>query len=361
LPLGYSLSVTGASSVSYGAVNSSQPGGPVFAWRDISGVGQDITGSFTALTGTNTAKDEGIAGPINIGFGFPFFSGTQSPGIYSQLYVSPNGYVAFSPFSGNTAVNTALPNSSAPSKCVALFWRDLDLSTGGHVYANSDPIDGTFTLQFQNVNFKGSTSNVTCELILKTTGEILMQYLSMSASNACTVGVQNAARNQGLTVAFNQNYLQTNMAVRLSPLPWLSFASTAGWVPKSGVETVEIGFNGAGLTASNYTATLLVNTSDPLHPVTALPISFTLSSTLPTAPTITTTMRVGSNLMLNGVGGIAGSTWVALMTTNLALPFNQWPPIATNTVGPGGNFTLTLTNAINPAVPKRFFILLFPH
>jgi len=50
---------------------------------------------------------------------------------------------------------------------------------------------------------------VNCQLILKTTGEILMQYQSLAYSNTCTVGVQNAARNQGLTVAFNQNYLQS--------------------------------------------------------------------------------------------------------------------------------------------------------
>ncbi|GEM_PF-235777 len=284
LPLGYSLSVTGANPVAYAALNSSQPGGPVYAWRDISGIGQDISGSFAALTGTNTAKDEGIAGPINIGFGFPFFSGAQSPGSYTQLYVSPNGYVAFSPFSGNTAVNTVLPGSSAPSNCIAFFWDDLDLGANGRVYAASDPIDGTFTLQFQNVNFKGGASSVTCELILKTTGEMLMQYRSMAFSNTCTVGLQNAARNQGLTVAFNQNYLQTNLAVRLSPTSWLSLSMSAGWVPKSGIETVAVGFNATGLTASNYNATLLVNTTDSLHPVTALPVSFTLSPLLPAAP-----------------------------------------------------------------------------
>src|SRR5262249_43822294 len=110
LPLGYSLAVTGASAVAYAAMNSTQPGGPVFAWKDISGIGQDIASNFSTLTSSNTAKDEGIAGPINIGFPFPFFSGAQAPGVFTQLYVSPNGFVTFSPFSGNTAINTNLPN-----------------------------------------------------------------------------------------------------------------------------------------------------------------------------------------------------------------------------------------------------------
>src|ERR1051326_5005271 len=138
LPLSYSLSVTGVSPIVYTTINSSQPGGPVFAWEDISMVGRDWTTNFTALTG-KTAKDEGIAGPIDIGFGVPFFSGDQSPGVYTQLYVSPNGFVTFSPFAGDTSVNVPLPGASAPTNLIAFFWDDLDLSTTGHVYTDNDP------------------------------------------------------------------------------------------------------------------------------------------------------------------------------------------------------------------------------
>src|SRR5262249_2700955 len=73
LPLAYSLSITGVSPVTYSATDSTKPGGPVFAWRDISVIGRDWTTNFTALTG-KTAKDEGIAGQVDIGFSFPFFS-----------------------------------------------------------------------------------------------------------------------------------------------------------------------------------------------------------------------------------------------------------------------------------------------
>lgn len=284
LPLGYSLSVTGASPVMYSAINSTQTGGPIFAWKDISGVGQDISSSFTALAGPKTAKDEGIAGPINIGFAFPFFSGAQTPATFTQLYISPNGFVTFSPFAGDTSTNTVLPSSSAPSNCIAFFWDDLDINTSGHVYTSTDPISGTFTIQFQNVRFKGTSSTVSCQLILKTTGEIVMQYQSLAVSNACTVGVQDALRDQGLTVAFNQNYLQPNFAVQLTPVPWLAFSSSAGFVSRTGSEQVDITFNPTGLAAGTYNATLLVNTTDPLLPVTTLPVSFTISTGAPAAP-----------------------------------------------------------------------------
>ncbi len=40
LPLAYSLSITNPNAVAYRAINSSQPGGPTYAWKDISPIGQ---------------------------------------------------------------------------------------------------------------------------------------------------------------------------------------------------------------------------------------------------------------------------------------------------------------------------------
>jgi hypothetical protein len=272
LPLGYSLVVTNPNPVAYRAINSAQPGGPVYAWKDISALGQDISSSFTALATPKTAKDEGIAGPISIGFAFPFFTNS-----FAQLYVSPNGFVTFSTFGGDTSTNTMLPGGSAPSNSIAFFWDDLDLSTSGHVYNLTDPITGTFTLEFQNVRFKSTAATVNCQLILKTTGEILMQYQSLAFSNTCTVGIQNAARTQGLTVAFNQNYLQSGFAVRLMPVSWLGFDGNAGFAPVSASNVVNVSFNPAGLAYGTYSATLLVQTGDANQPLVTLPVSLAIT------------------------------------------------------------------------------------
>ncbi len=280
LPLSYSLSVTGANYVLYSAINSTQTGGPMFAWKDISVVGRDLTTNFTPLAGPKTAKDEGIAGPIDIGFPFPFFSGAQSPDTFTQLYVSPNGFVTFAPFTGDTSTNTSLPNAGAPANLIALLWDDLDLGSNGKVYALSDPLAGTFTLQFQNVLFKGTGSSMTCQLVLKTSGEILMQYKSVGVSNACTVGVQNAARAQGLQVAFNQNYVQTNLCVRLTPLPWFNLSAHAGLTPRSNVDLVNLTFDPRGLMPGPYTVNLLLNTADPAMLATVLPVTLNIPTPL---------------------------------------------------------------------------------
>ena len=280
LPLSWSLSITGANAVSYTATNSNQTGGPAFAWKDISVVGRELTTSFSALAAPKTAKDEGIAGPIDIGFAFPFFSGIQSPGVFTQLYLSPNGFVSFSPFTGDTSTNTLLPNAAAPANSIAFFWDDLDLGANGKVYSFSDPLSGTFTLQFQNVVFKGTGSTVTCQLILKTSGEILVQYKSVAIQSACTVGLQDAARAQGLQVAFNQAFVQNNFAVRFTPLPWLATSANAGLTPRTNVDLVNLTLNPASLSPGSYTANLLVNTADQSQPQTVLPITLNIPSPL---------------------------------------------------------------------------------
>jgi hypothetical protein len=68
----------------------------------------------------------------------------------------------------------------------------------------------------------------------------------------------------------------------------------------------------------------------------------------------------GTNLMLNGANGVSGLKYSVLASTNLALPLSQWRPLATNTWSANGNFNLTVTNALNPSVPSRFYLLQVP-
>ncbi|MGN6556101.1 MAG: DUF5060 domain-containing protein, partial [Verrucomicrobiota bacterium] len=213
LPLNYSLSVTGLNAVTYTAMHSLQSQGPAYVWRDISACGQNISGSFTALAAPKAAGDEGIAGPFLIGFEFPFFSGAQSPGLYSQVYVSPNGFITFSPFAGDRGVNSALPGASSPSNLVALIWDDLDLSAGGKIYVAGDPLAGAFTVQYDAVRFKNSALTLKAQVVLRSTGEILCYYKSLGRTNSCTAGVQKAAATQGLQLSFiSAAYLQSGLA-----------------------------------------------------------------------------------------------------------------------------------------------------
>jgi hypothetical protein len=58
-----------------------------------------------------------------------------------------------------------------------------------------------------------------------------------------------------------------------------------------------------------------------------------------------------------GNNGLYGVAYRTLMSTNLAQPLNQWTPVATNVLGVDGNFTITVTNTVNPTARQRFDIL----
>jgi hypothetical protein len=72
-------------------------------------------------------------------------------------------------------------------------------------------------------------------------------------------------------------------------------------------------------------------------------------------PAITSISLSGANLVINGSNGQSGGTYVTLTSTNLALPLNQWLPVATNILNVGGNFTFTATNVVIPNSPQQFY------
>ncbi len=75
-------------------------------------------------------------------------------------------------------------------------------------------------------------------------------------------------------------------------------------------------------------------------------------------PTITSAVVAGGNLVLSGTNGAAGGSYYVLTSTDAAAPLASWTPIATDTFDVNGAFSFT--NAIDPTVPKRFYLLRLP-
>jgi hypothetical protein len=79
-------------------------------------------------------------------------------------------------------------------------------------------------------------------------------------------------------------------------------------------------------------------------------------------PTLTSDgiSQPGANLTLSGEYGISGLVYTVLASTNVASPLSQWTRLSTDSWSTNGAFTLTLTNALNPLVPQRFYLLQMP-
>ena len=65
----------------------------------------------------------------------------------------------------------------------------------------------------------------------------------------------------------------------------------------------------------------------------------------------------GANLVLHGVNGQSGKTYVVLTSTNAAAPLSQWTPVVTNLLNANGTFSITVSNTFSAQVPRRFYIL----
>jgi endonuclease/exonuclease/phosphatase family metal-dependent hydrolase len=74
------------------------------------------------------------------------------------------------------------------------------------------------------------------------------------------------------------------------------------------------------------------------------------------APVITGFNVAGTNLVFNVADCATGGIYAVLTTTNLSVPPANWTALATN-VANGGSFKLTATNAADPNVPNRFYLL----
>jgi hypothetical protein len=76
-------------------------------------------------------------------------------------------------------------------------------------------------------------------------------------------------------------------------------------------------------------------------------------------PTVIQTIGgTGNQVIINGAGGLAGSTYRILSATNVAVPPVQWTPIVTNQFNTSGSFSYT--NVIQPSVRAQYFRVSLP-
>lgn len=254
----------------YGWVDSDEPGGPVYSWVDISGVG-------TAVTLT----DDTAMGPYPIGFDFPFYENS-----YAEIYIGSNGNLMFG--SGNKVrLNTTFPNATLPNNQIAIWWDDLDPLHSGTVYYYYDASDGRFIVSYNGVpNYANptGTGSLSFQAILYPNGRIVLQYGTMDPGAdadglaGATIGVENAAGTDGLPVVYNAAYLHDDMAIAISAARWMSATPGSGAVEPYGTDTVVVSFAPGELADGVYHGRITVTGNDPVNPSAVLPVTMTVQS-----------------------------------------------------------------------------------
>ncbi len=201
----------------YVYIDSDEPGGPEFLWQDISELGDPIF-----LYGDD--EDETIFLP----FEFPFYG---EP--FEAIEISTNGFLTF----GDDAESNSpdpFPTPDEPNGVIAPFWTD-QISYDSEIFIWYDEDNGTFTIQWDQIEDYDESGDYTYQAVLHENGDIFFYYLTLNGeTDDVGIGIEDPNGFDGLEVDFYNDYAEEGKAVRISPnslFDWLSLDSYSGEVP----------------------------------------------------------------------------------------------------------------------------------
>lgn len=245
-------------------IDSDEPGGPVFQWVDISGIGTEVT----------FVHNDSVVGPFSLGFDVPFYDL-----VFSEFNISANGWISFTSRSSEWH-NQNLPGAE-PENLIAPFWDDLRPElAGAHTYYFANGID-SLVVSFVDVPRWSSGGPYTFQVILEKSGLITFNYLSMEEPlNSATVGIQNSTRTDGLAIAYNEAYVTDSLAVQIQR-PWLTVTNPMGTLPPFDSTESVLEVNAAGLAEGDYSADLQVTSNDPNASSLVIPVTVIVGAVAP--------------------------------------------------------------------------------
>lgn len=236
-------------------IDSNEPGGPEFQWLDIT-----ATGTQLALTGNNS-----ISGKVSIGFDFPFYG---QP--YTEFRVCTNGWLSFSTYSV-AYNNVSLPSNLAPRSLIAPLWDDLNFQPDSKVFFENQT--NKAIILFQDVYRVTGEGPYTFEVILYDNGNIVLQYLNLTGINHdYTVGIQNQFGDDGLTIAYNQPYLEDSLAIIISKHSWATVSPMSGIIPAQSSDTLYLTLKTHNFPMGEFWATIQIESNDPDETLYYVPI-----------------------------------------------------------------------------------------
>lgn len=244
-------------------IDSDEPGGPVYTWIDISGVGTPVI----------ITDDDGYVGPIDMGMNFPFYGNTVN-----SMYINANGLLTFDNGTQQWE-NTAIPNASEPNNFISMLWDDLSPQNAGSIYYYHDSANSRFIVSFINTPFYSGGGDLTFQAVIYANGHIVFQYETLDPGtrglNQCTVGIENSDGSDGLQVAYNSDYLHDSMALLfVPPVYWMMCDINGGTVLPGMSVPVILTFTAAELTEGAYTGHIDIDSNDFDEPSIDIPITF---------------------------------------------------------------------------------------
>ncbi len=131
------------------------------------------------------------------------------------------------------------------------------------------------------------------------------------------------------------------------------------FVEKLGADALTAGDRFHLFSAPGYSGAFILTSLPPLSPglkwSNQLLVDGSVEVVTGSPPVFASTVQVGTNLVFSVTNGNPSYAYDLRATTNVTLPWINWVTVATGGLDWLGN--ATITNAINPAIPMRFFRL----
>lgn len=237
--------------------------GPIFEWIDISTTGIELI-SWVKITEEYSAKDEGYAGPIPLSFAFPFYGE-----IHNQFYIASNGFLCFDSLVEGNYSNYLIPDTKDPNNLIIPFWDDLNGNTGSVFYQD---LGNKFIIQYTDWELSESSEFLNFQVHLHKNGEIDFLYNDMNGNlNKSSIGIENFNGSDGLQIAFNSDYIHSQMAIQIinSSPHWFNVNTLSGTLSVDESIDIELYLDATDLIPDVYTANLIIkgNTSEIIVPI----------------------------------------------------------------------------------------------
>ncbi len=207
-----------------------------YEWVDISTIGTPLTFDWWGAT----------AGPIELGFTYPFLDEE-----YSQIYISPSGWVSFQQVQGFW-FSQPIPDGIEPHAAIYPFWDELGVFETAQVITYHDAADDRFIISWIDVpSLNDFNFRYTFQLILEEGGAAIFNYHTIPdqgwpGNMDCTVGVEDATSTSAVQV-----YSQGSGVI-----PPMSETSIAFWAGPSGTITGLIREFGSNAPLNNVRVTV---------------------------------------------------------------------------------------------------------
>ena len=273
-------------------------------------------GSSQGVTVGNVISDDG-SGVVEVSSG-------------TNYLTAANSYTGDTLVNGGTLALTGA-GSIDDSASITVSNATLDVSglSGVFDYPNALSLtNGTFNLSSNQATALSSLAISNSTLVLSVNGGTLITNIivgNLTASGANTITIDSAVNVSG-PVTF----------------PLIAYNSFTGSVS---------GNFAKGTLPAGFSASLVDNAAQHRIDLVIAPIATV-------TPHFGAFSFAGADLIFSGSNGLPKGNYYVLVSTNVALPLNQWTRIATNPFDNNGDFTFT--NPMSPNSAQLFYLLQLP-